>query len=196
MSRLKQPESTMPDNGDHANDDDDEAWYRDRFGGADVWVIAPGSGACMWREFRERGIVAISFRSYDLGNLSKYRSKDAIRSALIESGAGENRSQSTLALWEFAHKMKIGDILLAKKGTTAILGWGKVTGDYTYEPERVEYRHLRKVEWHPCRTPISLNDRILPIKTLTRFSAHKKWLRGTFRSIDDNGDPPPPKPVP
>ena len=80
--------------------------------------------------------------------------------------------------------MKIGDVLIAKRGRNVILGWGKVVGEYTYESERVEYRNLRKVEWYPCRTPIGLNDPIT-LKTLTRFTPYKTWLRDAFKRIDE-----------
>ena len=179
--------SVAPIDTGRADKADDETWYRNRFGGADVWAIAPGEGARLWPEFQERGIAAIG--NSDLGDLSEYPSREAIHSALIESGAGENPSMKSLARWQFVHEIKIGDVLLAKRGRTAILGWGKVTGDYTYEPERVEYRNLRNVEWHPCHTPVSLEDPITT-KALTRFTAYKKWVRDTFRSID--GVPPPP----
>ena len=79
--------------------------------------------------------------------------------------------------------MKIGDILIAKRGRKAILAWGKVTGDYAYESERPEYRSLRKVEWYPCRAPINLKEPITT-KTLTRFTPYKKWLRDVFELID------------
>ena len=153
-----------------ADNSDDEAWYRDRFGGVNVWVIAPGEGARLWREFQERGIAAIG--NSDLGDLREYPSRKDIHSALIKSGAGENPSMKSLARWQFVHEIKIGDVLLAKRGRTAILGWGKVTGDYTYEPERVEYRNLRNVEWHPCPAPISL-DGPITTKALTSVVSHK-----------------------
>ena len=113
-------------------------WYRDQSGTADVWTIAPGEGARLWREFLESGIAAIGWDH--LGNLSRYESKEAIHGALIEHGAGKNPYNQSLAAWEFAHEMKTGDIVLAKKGRRIILGWGKVTGEYTHLPERTEYK--------------------------------------------------------
>ena len=169
------PPSTRPDKTD-------DAWYRGRFGTADVWVIGAGQGARLWGDFREHGIAAIGYG--ELGDLGEYDSREAIHNALIESGRGKNPSNHSLAAWEFVHEMKIGDILIVKKGRSVILGWGKVTGDYTYDPERAEYPSLRRVEWHPCDTPISLND-LITTKTLTRFTPYKKWLRDTFRLVDD-----------
>ena len=160
---------------------DDEEWFQGRFGEADVWVIGAGEGARLWGEFHEHGFAAIGWD--DLGDLTQYDSKGAIHSALIENGAGQNPSNQSRAVWEFVHEMKIGDVLIAKKGRSAILGWGRVYGDYAYDSDRPEYQNLRKVEWNPCRTPISLKDPITT-KTLTRFTPYKNWLRGVFELID------------
>ena len=179
--------SPTPNDDGPADGADDEAWYRKRFGTADVWAIAPGEGARLWRDFHEHGFAAIGWD--DLGDLSEYESRDAIHSALIENGAGQNPYNQSLAVWEFVHEMKIGDVVLAKRGRSAILAWGKVTGNYAYESERPEYQNLRKVEWYPCRAPINLKDPITT-KTLTRFTPYKKWLRDVFKSIDEDGKPP------
>ena len=172
---------STPVTGNGSKNSDDEKWYRDRFDTKDVWVIGAGQGARLWEDFQEHGIAAVGYG--ELGDLGEYDSRDAIRDALIENGRGPNPSNHSLAAWEFVHEMKIGDILIAKKGRSLILGWGKVTGDYAHDPERSEYRNLRQVEWHPCNTPISLND-LITTKTLTRFTRYKKWLRDTFQLID------------
>ena len=187
LKELWQGGSQTPNGDGRADGLDDEAWHQDRFGTADVWVIAPGEGARLWGDFLELGIAAIGWD--DLGDLSEYDSREAIHSALIENGAGQNPYNQSLAAWEFVHDMKIGDILIAKRGRSAILGWGKVTGDYVYESERPEYQKLRTVEWYPCHAPINLNDPITT-KTLTRFTTDKKWLRYAFKLIDaDAGTP-------
>ena len=166
---------------------DDEGWYLDRFGTVDAWAIAPGEGARLWGEFLELGIAAIGW-DY-LGDLSEYESREALHSALIENGAGQNPTMASLATWEFVHEMKIGDIVLAKRGRSAILGWGTVTGEYFYESERAEYQNVRTVEWHPCSAPVNLRD-LITTKTLTRFTRYKEWLRYVFELIDaDAGKP-------
>lgn len=170
-----------PNEADPADDAGDEAWYRDRFGAADVWGIGAGEGARLWGDFLEHGVVAIGWD--DLGDLSQYDSRDAIHGALIENGAGQNPRNQSLAVWEFVHEMKIGDVLIAKRGRTSILGWGRVTGDYTYESERAEYQNLRTVDWHACRATVDLKSPVTT-KTLTRFTPYKDWLRGVFELID------------
>ena len=170
-----------PVNGGGSENRGDEQWYRERFGTAEVWVIGAGKGARFWEDFHEHGILTIGYD--ELGDLREYDSREAIHNALIQNGRGPNPSNHSLAAWEFVHEINVGDTLIAKKGRSLILGWGKVTGGYTHDSERPEYRNLRQVEWYPCNTPISLND-LITTKTLTRFTRYKKWLRDTFQLID------------
>ncbi len=165
---------------------DDESWYQDRFGTNDVWVIAPGKGAHSWMEFLTQGFAAVGWNK--LGDLSEYGSRSQMHSALIENGAGDNPSNQSLALWEFVHEIKVGDIILAKRGRSAILGWGEVSGEYRHEPDRADYRNLRTVEWHPCHAPVELTSPIAT-KTLTRFTGYKSWLRYVFQLIEDDRMP-------
>ena len=151
----------------------------------DVWVIAPGEGARLWAEFLDAGIAAIGW-DY-LGDLAEYDSREAIHDALIANGAGENPLMQSLAAWEFVHEVKVGDIVLAKRGRSAILGWGTVTGDYVHDPERAEYRNTRSIDWHPCDAPIELRSQITT-KALTRFTPYKPWLRYVFESMDAGPD--------
>ena len=190
-NKWREPSSPEADE-DQANGADADSWYSDRFGAANAWAIAPGEGARLWGEFLKDGIVAIAWDF--LGDLSEYESKEAMHAALIKQGSGDNPHHQSRATWAFAQEMKIGDVVLAKRGRTAILGWGTVTGDYVHDAGRSEFPNIRSVKWYPCRTPIELN-RPITTKTLTLFTPYKSWLRRTFALIDA-GKPEiiPPKP--
>ena len=169
---------------DSSHDVADDEWYAGRFGAVDAWVIAPGEGARLWAEFLEAGVAAIGW-DY-LGDLAEYESRDAIHAALIANGAGENPTMQALAVWEFVHEMAVGDIVVAKRGRSAILGWGTVTGDYAHDPERAEYQNTRSVDWRPCDAAIELRSPITT-KALTRFTPNSDWLRYVFESMERTG---------
>ncbi len=172
---------------------DDESWYAKKFGDAEVWAIAPGEGARLWRQFRAQRIAAIGYDGDgDLGDLSQYNSRDVVHAAAIEKGFGSNPFNVSLAAWQFSHETQVGDILLAKQGVSTFLGWGKVTGDYRHEPDRPEYRHTRSVEWHAFPTPIKLpgQDKTVP-KAFTRFTDFRGWLRHIFERVDGGPSPEP-----
>ena len=94
-------------------------------------MISPGVGASQWLDFQQRGIAAIDCQ--ELGDLSGFASREAIHETAVESGLGDNPSNHSLALWSFAHAMRVGDVLIAKRGRSFILGWGTVTGEYLYD---------------------------------------------------------------
>ena len=146
-----------------------EAWFREKFGEGKAWLMSPGEGARLWGNFQKHQVAALGWDD-TLGDLSEYNSREEIHETLVKNEGGSNPSNQSLALWEFKEDVQIGDVIIAKKGRSSILGWGKVISDYEYNPDRPEYRNIRQVEWHPCKQPISLPPSAsAPSKTLTRL---------------------------
>ena len=165
-----------------ASKGDDEAWFRKRFGEADVWAIATGAGGRRWTGFLQRRIAAVDYDG--VGDLSEYASREDITQAAVESGLGANPFNHALAMWNFAREMRIGDILIAKRGGGALLGWGTVRGSYDYDPDRTDFQHVREVEWHPLPKPVKPpKDRIV-LKRLTRWTRYPGWVRRVFRLME------------
>jgi 5-methylcytosine-specific restriction enzyme B len=111
------------------------------------WIIAPGEAARKWDEFYDKGIIGIGWD--EMGDLNKYDSRANIKDRLIVLYPEGSKSQknNSLALWEFAKEMKIGDILIPKRGNSEYLGYGVVKGEYYFDDTRKEYMHLREVDW-------------------------------------------------
>ena len=91
-----------------------------------LWVVAPGSKASEWQTFYDAGIIGIGWEN--LTDLREYKDKEAIRKKLQESEGDSSKVNDTLACWQFAHVMRPGDILFAKKGLKKVVGYGTVTG--------------------------------------------------------------------
>ncbi|MCL2841428.1 MAG: AAA family ATPase [Defluviitaleaceae bacterium] len=110
------------------------------------WLYAPGEGARKWDEFFSSGIIGIGWD--DLGDLSNCANREDIRKKM-KSLFDETKTykNDSLALWQFFHDMRDGDIVFAKKGVKQIIGRGIVTSDYIFMPERSEYKHIRHVKW-------------------------------------------------
>lgn len=182
---------------------ENEAWFRKRFGAVNAWVLAPGGGrnpgegARHWPAFLEDGIAAVDYGG--VGDLGDYRSKEDLDAAAIAAGYGEKPVNNSLAMWEFAQEMQVGDVVVAKKGKSAVLGWGTVTGNYQYSPERSDFQHVRTVEWRPCLEPIPLppEERRITGKRLTRFvsagtdavGGGLHWVWWAIHAIDDAIEP-------
>src|SRR5690606_12886954 len=160
-----------------------EAWYRNRFGDAHVWAISTGTGGRLWADFRDGSIIAIGFDV--LGDLSEYASGEEIQQALArEQGGHANPRINALAAWEFAHEMRTGDVVIAKRGRGTLLGWGVVASDYTFDTDRGEYQHVRSVEWKLTGEWNLPEDRQITSKTLTDYSSNKDWVRYAFELME------------
>lgn len=110
------------------------------------WTLAAGVAASEWEKWIEEGIIAIDWRG--VPDLRDFTSREEIAEKLHELWPGESaRINDTLALWEFCHVMKPGDVVFARQGLYRVLGKGRVMGDYHYDAERSTFMHIRRVEW-------------------------------------------------
>ncbi|WP_017733000.1 AAA family ATPase [Nafulsella turpanensis] len=110
------------------------------------WLYAPGDGAGKWDEFYEQGIMGLGW-DY-LGDLNQYHSKDEITKKLQELEKTDGaKTNDTAANYNFKNTIAKGDIIIVKKGTSELLGYGEVTSDYYYDESRETFQKCRKVSW-------------------------------------------------
>ena len=158
-------------------------WLRRRFNGHRVWILAAGEGGRLWSDFKKEGIAAIGWDS--LGDLTTYSSRDDVAAAIARESGQPNPKNDSLAIWEFAHVMEPGDVILARKGSDQLLAHGVVTGSYVYDEDRPEYQHTRSVDWTPVANWRCPPDRKPAIKTLTDLTKYPTWVRDAFGWIED-----------
>lgn len=137
------------------------------------WIYSPGERARIWDECYDNNIMAIGWDA--LGDLRDYNSKDEIKQVMNKYyDPSRSYIHSACATWEFANEMKPGDIVFAKNGMHLIIGRGVVKSDYIYDPQRKEFRNIRKVEWTErgeweC-------SRQSPMKTLTDITSFTDYV--------------------
>ena len=136
------------------------------------WLYSPGEQAIMWDEFYDEGIMAIGWD--ELEDLENYTDRKSILEALIDNyGGGEDQRNNVSAIDDFCNgenKINIGDMVIVKKGTKTLLGYGCVTSDYYYDENREEFLHCREVEW--LKKGEWNLDFTLPRKTLTDVTSY------------------------
>lgn len=121
------------------DDEEDETNASDVSGEAiQYWKIAPGENARLWDEWLSEGICSIGWEV--LGDVSSM-SHDAFKQRLADLGQTPGAHQ----VWSFA-QIPVGSFIVANRGTTEVLGFGRVTGDY-YFRAGAEYGHTLPVEW-------------------------------------------------
>jgi 5-methylcytosine-specific restriction enzyme B len=132
-----------------------------------LWLVAPGEGARHWATSRQRHEIALGWDA--VGDLSDFEDQRAIEVALEAAASTQERSQhvNAAALWQFAHVMKPGDVVIAKKGRHTAIGCGVVTGPYFFDETRDEMRHVVPVQWQSTEVKAMPAGLMMPTKTLT-----------------------------
>ena len=151
------------------------------------WLYSPGNGASIWDECYQKGIMAIGW-DY-IGDLAAYNSKDEMKQAMKEeSDPSLPYTMAAHATWQFAHDMKPGDIVFAKKGMYHIIGRGVVESGYEYDPSRKEYKNIRRVKWtHKGEWPHPGQAAMKTLTDITPYTDYVAQLNALFESdtIDD-----------
>lgn len=151
-----------------------------------IWKLTPGDTnerPYLWPKFKDNGFIGIGW----IGNKQKlqkdyreFHSQDELRKTLINTYSYSENTSAPQMIWNFTHKLKKGDLIVANGGRKSILGIGKVTSDYIppQDPENPlfddEYTHLRKVDWIITDEFEIDKENFFDIKTLTPLDG-KKW---------------------
>lgn len=155
------------------------------------WLYSPGKQAVKWEEFYNGGIMAIGWDK--LGDLENYTDRKSILDALIDNyGGGEKQPNWVSIIDDFCNgenKINVGDIVIAKKGTKTLLGYGEITSDYYFDDKRAAYKHCREVKW--LKKGVWDVEDNLPPKTLTDIKLEKAQyllniMNGNTQAQEDN----------
>ena len=138
------------------------------------WMYSPGENARKWNDCTSEGVMCLGWD--ELGNLQEYESRENMRDQMRqEYGLDGSYMNASLATWEFANEIQIGDVVFAKRGRTTIVGRGVVESEYYYDEKRDEYRSLRKVRW----TEIGNweTQQFQAMKTLTEITQYTDYVK-------------------
>ena len=113
------------------------------------WKIAPGEGAWNWDACREGGFIGIGWEEIgDVGAMNREEFNVAQAAAVARHDdwtiSGSNQ------VWRFAHDIAVGDRVVANRGKSEIVGFGRVTGTYVFLPG-VRHGHHLPIEWFDTR---------------------------------------------
>ena len=147
------------------------------------WMYAPGEKASKWEDNLASGTMAIGWNF--MGDLSEYSSRDEMKKALQDyyHNSGNAYTNDSLALWDFVHKVKPGDVVYVKKGLKKIIGKGIVEGEYTYDDSQ-SLPNIRKVKWIAQGEWECSGNNVL--KTLTDITPYPDYIKELDNLIDSN----------
>jgi len=125
---------------------------------------------------------------HEVGDLSKFESKEAFRVAFREhfpyNGAEATVSRKANELWTL-RELQPGDTVIANRGTSEVVGVGTVNDvGYKWRPERAEYQHTVGVDWDT-----SAARKITPVKSWATTTV-SKVSANLFRDILGTGTAP------
>ena len=151
------------------------------------WIYSPGEGAGIWDECCQKGIMAIGWD--EIGDLQQYSSKTEMKQAMKEHIDPEKPyTMAAHATWQFAHEMKPGDIVFAKKGRSTVIGRGVVMSDYEFDDSRDDNKNVRKVNWtHKGEWPHPGQAAMKTLTDITSYTDYVEKLKALFESdeVDD-----------
>lgn len=149
------------------------------------WMYSPGNNAVYWDAYFEEGVMGLGWDK--LGDLSQYPTKESIVAKLRELSGDQTASymNDSLACWEFVNVVKVGDIIIPKRGMVEYLGYGIVDSEYRYEPERGDYPNIRSVRWIKRGNFLETRGTIVT-KTLTNVTPYKEYVERLRAMIIDN----------
>jgi 5-methylcytosine-specific restriction protein B len=110
------------------------------------WAIAPGEQARLWEMWKREEVITIGWNG--IGNLSQYKTKKEIVRAIEKAFQPKRKpTNNAKTCFDFVYTMQIGDMILAKKGNSAILGIGEIVGQYEHNENIPEHNNIRKIKW-------------------------------------------------
>ena len=148
-----------------------------------VWLYAPGENASKWDVCLSQNIMCIGWD--EMGNLLEYASKKEMAARLQEIYDKPEASfkNDSLALWEFAHEMQAGDIVIVKKGQNQIIGRGIVEGDYAFDESFPDFKNVRKMQWTNAGEWENIGKNVQ--KTLTDITKYPDYVESLEKLFED-----------
>jgi len=133
-----------------------------------TWIYSPGESASEWETCLKDGIMCLGWS--EVGDFKDFKSLSETRAKMKKIYDQEDRpfTNDGLAVWEFSHVMKKGDVVFAKKGMRKIIGRGIVQSDYQYDGTYDVFPNIRKVDWQVTGEWDVPNN--MAMKTLTEIT--------------------------
>ena len=126
--------------------------YFEKTNSRNYWQIAPNAGAKDWGLCVEKGIIGIYFKEYlqnpnnEVLNYSWDELIDFCQKNNPAASTGQV-SANVEMIWNFLHKVQVGDYILANKGKRQALGWGIIASKPKISTDNQELTFYRDVDW-------------------------------------------------
>jgi restriction system protein len=120
-----------------------------------VWVVKGGRGGFREERFVARSVIGIGWG--ELGDLSRYPDRDAMRAAYRGAHPGRSASHvntQVAQMWAFANRMQVGDPVVVPFLGSPEIAVGEIRGPYRWLRDGdPDMPHVRDVRWEVTDVP-------------------------------------------
>ena len=110
-----------------------------------------------FEKFLKRGVIAVGWP--ELGDLSRFESREAIREAWLRIHPELSRQSAaaqTGNLFRFSRELPKSDFVITYRSDRRLYAVGKIAGEYTYDPDFFAFQednfpNIIPVNWNPVR---------------------------------------------
>jgi len=155
--------------------------------------VAPGEKAGFWDEQRNAGVIAIGWNKLgDLADLESREDLEKLYKTTYPSESINSIHQASIQIWRFLKEIKPGDIVVANKGKSTIVGIGQVQEEGYRQNLSLVFHHTLPVNWFSSsettiptqnrwqKTVLPLNDKEIElVKPLIKKILAKNKLIGS-----------------
>jgi hypothetical protein len=128
------------------------------------WKIAPGENASYWEEQLTNGVVAVGWN--ELGDLTNRDMNNIISD--IKNIWPDSYGSIVPQIEDFL-SIKVGDIVIANKGISRIIGIGRISGKYQYR-QNLTFCHTYPVDWFDTTERNIVPQKGTWVKTVVKVS--------------------------
>ncbi|MCB9096314.1 MAG: AAA family ATPase [Arcobacter sp.] len=146
-----------------------------------LWKFSPGYSANYWEDMKEKNIASIGWGNHNYCNKSQQE--------LLETNPELKKEDPRII--SYLSNIKLGDILIAFKGRSKIIGYGKVLSTCKYNNqaliEKSDHHNYVEVEWTNIDKPIHLK-KMVSMDTLNDITSRKEEIMDTIKNkvrLDD-----------
>ncbi len=141
------------------------------------WVIAPNENGALyesvWNFDLEQSCISIGWAK--IGDVSKM-TRDQLQEKVVAAYPESAHTLVTNMLWNFYHEIKVGDVIVARRGLRVISGVGTVEQKAQFLPgtnDRINHPHFLKVSWHAAPRNVSLGANIFHPRSVAEIPREK-----------------------
>jgi Cdc6-like AAA superfamily ATPase len=122
------------------------------------WKVSPGEDAMYWNDCKNGGYICIGWDEIeDMSQQTELKEFKEYFATKRDYSTPQKIGEKASEVWRFAKEITPGDIIVANKGTSVVVGIGEASMEgYKYRDDRPKYKHTVGVDWFENIKPFEI----------------------------------------